>query len=308
MSAMLEIAIREHLNRTAPRRMAVLRPLKVVIENYPEGQSEELEAVNHPEDPAPARGSIRSAASSISSATISWRIRRRNSSACRPGREVRLRYAYFITCREVVKNAAGEVVELRCTYDPATRGGNAPDGRKVAGDDALGRGGAGGAGRDAPLQPAVHAAPIRAPANFVADLNPNSLEVLAGRRVEPALAGATVGRGGAVRAPGLFLPRHRFDARAPGVQPHDRACATPGRRLGTAGDRPCTHSASIVYRIMDKVLRPTSQKLPETRSPVGCSPAAIAPNAFSCARVVPTSQIASFAEVVQRRLSAAEAC
>ena len=129
---MLEFSIREHLNKTAQRRMAVLRPLKVVIENYPEGQSEEVEAVNHPGGSRPrARGASASAASSSSSATISWRTRRRNSSACRRAREVRLRYAYFITCREVVKNAAGEVIELRCTYDPATKGGNAPDGRKV---------------------------------------------------------------------------------------------------------------------------------------------------------------------------------
>ena len=95
--------------------------------------------VNHPDDPGRRHAPrSRSAASSTSSATISWRIRRRSSSGCRPAREVRLRYAYFITCREVVKDAAGEVVELRCTYDPATKGGNAPDGRKVQGDACTG--------------------------------------------------------------------------------------------------------------------------------------------------------------------------
>ena len=105
----------------------------------------------------PARGASASAASSSSSATISWRTRRRSSSACRRAREVRLRYAYFITCREVVKNAAGEVIELRCTYDPATKGGNAPDGRKVKATHALGFGGGCGAGGGAALQSAVHA-------------------------------------------------------------------------------------------------------------------------------------------------------
>ena len=157
-SAMLEFSIREHLNKTAQRRMAVLRPLKVVIENYPEGQSEEVEAVNHPDDPAPARGASASAASSSSSATISWRTRRRSSSGCRPAREVRLRYAYFITCREVVKDAAGEVVELRCTYDPATKGGNAPDGRKVKATLHWVSAADSRAGGSAALQSAVHAA------------------------------------------------------------------------------------------------------------------------------------------------------
>ena len=171
-----------------------------------------------------------SAASSISSATTSWRTRRRSSSACRPAREVRLRYAYFITCREVVKNAAGEVVELRCTYDPATRGGNAPDGRKVqatmhwvsAADAVTGRGAA--------LQSAVHASPTRAPRNFAADLNPNSLEVLTDAMLEPALAGGNAARAGAVRAPGLFLPRPGLRRRASRCSTARSACATPGRR------------------------------------------------------------------------------
>ena len=127
----LDFSIRETLNKTALRRMAVLRPLKLVIENY-EGAGEELEAINHPDDAAAGtrRDPLR-AGDLSSSATTSWRTRRRSSSASSPGTEVRLRYAYFVTCREVVKDAAGEVTELRCTYDPATRGGNAPDGRKV---------------------------------------------------------------------------------------------------------------------------------------------------------------------------------
>ena len=111
--------------------MAVLRPLKVVIENYPEGQSEELEAVNHPDDPAPARRKIRFGRELYIERDDFMENPPKKFFRLSPGKEVRLRYAYFITCREVVKNAAGEVVELRCTYDPATRGGNAPDGRKV---------------------------------------------------------------------------------------------------------------------------------------------------------------------------------
>ncbi len=111
--------------------MAVLRPLKVVIENYPEGQSEELEAVNHPDDPAAGTRRIRFGRELYIERDDFMENPPKKFFRLSPGNEVRLRYAYFITCREVVKNAAGEVVELRCTYDPATRGGNAPDGRKV---------------------------------------------------------------------------------------------------------------------------------------------------------------------------------
>jgi glutaminyl-tRNA synthetase len=107
---MLEFCIRELLNKTAQRRMAVLRPLKVVIENYPEGQVEELEAVNHPDDPAAGTRKIRSAVSSISSKTISWRAHRRNSSACRRAPKCGCATPYFIKCTDVIKNAAGEVV------------------------------------------------------------------------------------------------------------------------------------------------------------------------------------------------------
>ena len=129
--AMFEHAIREVLNRTALRRMAVLRPLKVVIENYPEGEAEELEAVNHPEDPAAGTRRMRFGRELYVERDDFMENPPKKFFRLSPGREVRLRYAYFITCREVVKNAAGEVVELICTYDPATRGGNAPDGRKV---------------------------------------------------------------------------------------------------------------------------------------------------------------------------------
>src|SRR3989440_3974540 len=128
---MFEFAVREVLNRSAERRMAVLRPLKVVIENYPEGQSEELEAVNHPDDPSAGTRRIRFGRELYVESEDFMENPPKKFFRLSPGAEVRLRYAYFITCREVVKNAAGEVVELRCSYDPATRGGNAPDGRKV---------------------------------------------------------------------------------------------------------------------------------------------------------------------------------
>ena len=171
--------------------MAVLRPLKVVIENYPEGQSEELEAVNHPDDPAAGTRKIRFGREIYIERDDFMENPPKKFFRLSPGTEVRLRYAYFITCREVVKNAAGEVVELRCTYDPATKGGNAPDGRKVQGDDALGFGGGRRCAAEVRhLQSAVHQARTAAAADFAADLNPNSLEVLRDARLEPALADA----------------------------------------------------------------------------------------------------------------------
>ena len=189
--AMLEHAVREDLNRTAQRVMGVLRPLKVVIENYPEGQTEEIEAVNNPEDP--------SAGSRMLPFSRELYIERSDFEEdpppkfyrLAPGREVRLRYGYFIKCESLIKDAAGEVVELRCTYDPETRGGHAPDGRKVRGT--------------------LHwvSAPHSIPAEvrlfdnlFVSEdgwnavdavFNPGSLQVLAGCRLEPSLASAAPG-------------------------------------------------------------------------------------------------------------------
>ncbi len=130
-AAMFDFSVREILNKTAQRRMAVLRPLKVVIENYPEGQSEELEAVNHPDDPGAGTRRVKFSRELYVERDDFMENPPKKFFRLSPGKEVRLRYAYFITCREVVKDAAGEVIELRCTYDPATRGGNAPDGRKV---------------------------------------------------------------------------------------------------------------------------------------------------------------------------------
>ncbi|HEX3439773.1 MAG TPA: glutamine--tRNA ligase/YqeY domain fusion protein, partial [Pseudolabrys sp.] len=128
---MFEFSVREALNKSALRRMAVLRPLKVVIENYPEGESEELEAVNHPDDPAAGSRKITFSRELYIEQEDFMENPPKKFFRLSPGMEVRLRYAYFVTCKDVVKNDKGEVTELRCTYDPATRGGNAPDGRKV---------------------------------------------------------------------------------------------------------------------------------------------------------------------------------
>ena len=187
---MLEFCIREILNRTAQRRMAVLRPLKVVIENYPEGQSEELEAINHPDDPAAGTRKIGFGRELYIEQDDFMENPPKKFFRLSPGTEVRLRYAYFIKCREVVKNAAGEITELRCTYDPATKGGNAPDGRKVkATMHWL------SAAQSVPAEIRMYnplfAKPSPDAANFAADLNPQSLEVLKGARVEPAVAQAT---------------------------------------------------------------------------------------------------------------------
>jgi glutaminyl-tRNA synthetase len=184
---MLEFCIREHLNKTSQRRMAVLRPLKVVIENYPEGETEELDAVNHPDDPAAGSRKISFGRELYIEQDDFMENPPKKFFRLSPGNEVRLRYAYFIKCREAIKNAAGEVVELRCTYDPATRGGNAPDGRKVkATMHWL------SAKQSVPAEIRVYnqlfANPSPSAANFAADLNPQSLEILSDARVEPAVA------------------------------------------------------------------------------------------------------------------------
>ena len=184
---MLEFCIREVLNRTTPRRLAVLRPLKVVIENYPEGESEELEAINHPDDPSAGTRPIRFGREIYIERDDFMEDPPKKFFRLSPGKEVRLRYAYFITCREVVKNASGDVVELRCTYDPATRGGHAPDGRKVkatmhwlSAETAQ--------PAEIRLYEQLFSNPSPTAATFAADLNPNSLEVLRDARIEPAIA------------------------------------------------------------------------------------------------------------------------
>jgi glutaminyl-tRNA synthetase len=186
---MLEFCIRELLNKTSLRRMAVLRPLKVVIENYPEGQIEEIEAINHPDDPAAGTRKIAFGRELYIEQDDFMENPPKKFFRLSPGTEVRLRYAYFIKCREAVKNASGEITELRCTYDPATRGGNAPDGRKVkATMHWL------SAAKSIPAEIRVYnqlfQKSVPDAANFAADLNPQSLEVLSGARVEPAIAEA----------------------------------------------------------------------------------------------------------------------
>ncbi|MGX9393516.1 glutamine--tRNA ligase/YqeY domain fusion protein [Nitrobacteraceae bacterium UC4446_H13] len=189
---MLEFCIREVLNRTSQRRMAVLRPLKVVIENYPEGQSEELEAVNHPDDPAAGTRTITFGRELYIERDDFMENPPKKFFRLSPGKEVRLRYAYFVTCREVVKDASGEVIELRCTYDPATKGGNAPDGRKVKATMHWLP-----AAQSVPAEIRIYNPLFSNPApdasNFVADLNADSLEVLRDARIEPALATANSG-------------------------------------------------------------------------------------------------------------------
>jgi len=131
--ALLEYCIRDELNKTAPRAMAVLDPLKVVIENYPEDKEEELDAINNPEDASAGTRKVPFARELYVERYDFQEEPHKKFYRLAPGREVRLRYAYFITCTDVVKDADGNVTELRCTYDPETRGGDAPDGRKVRG-------------------------------------------------------------------------------------------------------------------------------------------------------------------------------
>jgi glutaminyl-tRNA synthetase len=185
--AMFEHSVREVLNRTALRRMAVLRPLKIVIENYPQGQSEELEALNHPDEQGAGTRRIRFGRELYIERDDFMEHPPKKFFRLSQGAEVRLRYAYFITCREVVKNAAGEAVELRCTYDPATKGGNAPDGRKVKATmhwvsvaDAV--------SAEVRLYNPLFTKPDPGASDFAADVNPNSLEVLPDAKLEPALA------------------------------------------------------------------------------------------------------------------------
>jgi glutaminyl-tRNA synthetase len=190
--ALLEFCIREDLNKTAPRVMGVLRPLKVVIDNYPAGQVEELEAINNPGDQSMGTRKVPFSRELYIERDDFMEDPPRKFFRLAPGREVRLRYAYFIKCVDVVKDpASGEIVELRCTYDPATRGGDAPDGRKVKGT--------------LHWVSAEHSLPaevrlydhffVKENPNEVAEgkdftnyINPKSLETLPDCRVEPSLA------------------------------------------------------------------------------------------------------------------------
>lgn len=187
-AGVLDFSIREALNKTALRRMAVLRPLKVVIENYPEGAGEELDAVNHPDVPDAGSRKIRFGREIYIERDDFMEVPPKKFFRLSPGMEVRLRYAYFITCREAVKNAAGEVTELRCTYDSATRGGNAPDGRKVKATIHWVSATASKPAEVRIYNPLFSKPDPTGGEGFAADLNPQSLEVLSDARVEPALA------------------------------------------------------------------------------------------------------------------------
>jgi len=189
--ALLEHCVREDLNKRAPRMMAVLRPLKVVIDNYPEDQVEDLDAINNPEDPTAGTRKVPFSRIFYMEREDFREDPPRKFFRLAPGREVRLRYAYFVTCTDVVKDADGEIIELHCTYDPATRGGDSPDGRKVRGT--------------LHWVSAAHAVPaevrlydrffkVENPAaakdevDYQSLINPDSLEVLTGCMLEPSLA------------------------------------------------------------------------------------------------------------------------
>jgi glutaminyl-tRNA synthetase len=193
--AMLEHFVREDLNKRAPRVMGVLRPLKVVIDNYPENHVEEMEAINNPEDPNAGTRKVPFSRVLYIEQDDFREDPPKQYYRLSPGREVRLRYGYFVTCTGVVKNGNGEVIEVHCTYDPATRGGNAPDGRKVK--------------STIHWVSAAHAvdAEVRLYDNlftkenpnqvedgqdFTENLNPNSLETVSDAKVEPSVANAPV--------------------------------------------------------------------------------------------------------------------
>jgi glutaminyl-tRNA synthetase len=239
--AMFDHAVRETLNPIAPRRLAVLRPLRVVIENYPEGDSEVLTAANHPDDPE-------AGSRPLSFGRVLYVEREdfmedppKKFFRLSPGSEVRLRYAYFITCREVVKNAAGEVVELRCTYDPGSRGGNAPDGRKVkatlhwvSAADAV----------PAEIRfynPLFTRPDPGAEGDVMADLNPDSLEVLTGCLVESALAEAAIGETVQFERTGYFCadpdsrPEHLVFNRTVGLRDTWAKVQQAGAKVQKAG-------------------------------------------------------------------------
>jgi glutaminyl-tRNA synthetase len=202
---LLEHCVRELLNKTAPRRMAVLRPLKIVIENFEEGRTDELDAVNNPEDPAAGARKVPFSRELWIEAEDFMEDPPKKFFRLAPGREVRLRYAYFITCKDVVKDPSGRVSELRCTYDPATRGGNAPDGRKVKATLHWVS-----AGHALPAEVRLYDHLFRTPEPggdaFLADLNPGSLETLKDCRLEPSLASLEPGRTVQFERLGYFCP------------------------------------------------------------------------------------------------------
>ena len=205
----LENALRADLNKRAERRMAVLRPLKVVITNYPEGESEQLEAINNPEDASAGTRTVQFSRVIYIEQDDFMEDPPKKFFRLSPGREVRLRYAYFITCTDVVKDDAGEIVELHATYDPATRGGDAPDGRKVkatlhwvSAENAI----------DAEVRLYDHLfktedlGAVPEDEDWHSYLNEQSLETLAGAKLEPSLGDVTVGTQVQFERLGYFTP------------------------------------------------------------------------------------------------------
>jgi glutaminyl-tRNA synthetase len=195
---LLEYYLREDLNKRAPRVMAVLRPLRLVIDNYPENQVEQMEAVNNPEDPNAGSRTVPFSRVLYIEQDDFREDPPKQYFRLAPGREVRLRYGYFVTCTSVVKDSIGAVVEIHCTYDPATRGGNAPDGRKVkstihwvSAEHAI----------DAEVRLYETLFTREDPneteegQDFTANLNPNSLEIVSGAKLEPSLRGVKPGTG-----------------------------------------------------------------------------------------------------------------
>ncbi|MEX0695737.1 MAG: glutamine--tRNA ligase/YqeY domain fusion protein [Rhodospirillales bacterium] len=212
---LLDHCVREHLNKAAERRMAVLRPLKVVIENYPEGQSESLDAVNNPEDEAAGSRQVVFSREIYIEQDDFMEDAPKKFFRLAPGREVRLRWAYYITCTDIIKNDAGEIVELRCTYDPETKGGDSPDGRKVKGTlhwvsaiDAV----------DAEVRLYDHMFLDPNPGksdDFVSTLNPQSLEVLQGCKLEPSITDFQVGNALQFERMGYFVKDPDSAAQSP---------------------------------------------------------------------------------------------
>ncbi len=189
----LDAAIREVLNPIAARRMAVLRPLKLIIENYPEGQTETLQAINHPDDPSAGTRPITFGREIYIEQDDFMEDPPKKFFRLAPGREVRLRYGFFVTCNEIVRGPAGEVAALRCTYDPASKGGNSPDGRKVqatlhwvAAADAV-------KAEVRLYEPLFNRPDPGADGDVMADLSASSIEVLSDCLLEPALASAPEG-------------------------------------------------------------------------------------------------------------------
>ena len=193
---LLEYCVRQDLNKRSLRRMGVLRPLKVVLTNYPEGQTEELEAVNNPEDPSAGTRRVPFSRVLFVEQEDFMENPPKDFFRLAPGREVRLRYAYFIRCEQVIKDEQGNIVELHCTYDPATRGGDAPDGRKVkatlhwvSAEHAV--------DAEVRLYDTLFTKPdpndVEEGQDALSNLNPNSLEVLTGAKIEPSVATAQPG-------------------------------------------------------------------------------------------------------------------